>query len=158
MSFGAIDVMFENSFFQYILYSISEIPYIMLGYLAAQISMVKNTGFVKLLIKLFWIYIFAPFWHPFIATINAIVGFYYSSSVRWVRAKILEAIIWLRYVTATEWLTFFAIVIFWPLILVIYIVKSIISLFTLTDPALSILIDPLLSLISIISPEDIDIS
>jgi hypothetical protein len=66
--------------------------------------------------------------------------------------------IWLKEVTATEWLTFFAIVIFWPLILVIYIVQSIIKLFTVTDPTLSVIMDSLLSLVSLTSPEDIDIS
>ena len=60
--------------------------------------------------------------------------------------------------TATEWLTFFAIVFFWPLILVIYIVKSLISLFAVANPVLSVIIDPLLSLVSLTSPEDIDIS
>lgn len=60
--------------------------------------------------------------------------------------------------TATEWLTFFAIVFFWPLILVIYIVQSIFKLFTVTDPTLSVIMDTLLSLVSLTSPEDIDIS
>jgi len=158
MTFGSIDVMFENPFFRYILYSISEIPFIMLGYLSAQITMVRNTGFVKFVDKMFWINIFAPIWYPFFATIQAIIGFYDSSSVRWVRAKILEVIVWLREVTATEWLTFFAIVFFWPLILVIYIVKSLISLFAVANPVFSVIIDPLLSLVSLTSPEDIDIS
>jgi hypothetical protein len=46
MTSGALDVMFENLFFRYILYSIAEIPFIMLGYLAAQITLVRGTGFV----------------------------------------------------------------------------------------------------------------
>jgi hypothetical protein len=87
-----------------------------------------------------------------------IVGFYNSSSVRWARGKIKEAIIWLREVTATEWLTFFAIVFFWPLIIVIYIVQSIMGLFKVNDPIFSVLIDSLLSFLSLISPEDIDFS
>ena len=158
MSIGAIDVMFENSFVRYILYSITEIPFIMLGYLTAQVTMLRSSGFVKFLEKLFWESIFGPIWELLLATITAIEGYFESSSVRWVRGKIWEAVMWLREVTATEWLTFLAAVVFWPVILVAYIVQSIISLFKMTDPALSAIIDPLLSLMSLISPEDIDSS
>jgi hypothetical protein len=56
----AFDVMFSNLFVQYILISISEIPFIMLGYLTYQITMVRSTGFVRFLEKLFWINLYAP--------------------------------------------------------------------------------------------------
>ena len=86
------------------------------------------------------------------------IGFFDSSSVRWVTSRVKEVITWLRGVTATEWLTFFAILFFWPLILVIYIVQSIISLFKVSEPMFSVIFDPLLSFMSLISPDDIDIS
>ena len=62
MSFGALDVMFENSFFRYILYQIADIPFIMLGHLSAQITLVRRTGFAKFLENLFWVNIFGPIW------------------------------------------------------------------------------------------------
>jgi hypothetical protein len=92
------------------------------------------------------------------STIIAIIGYYNSSSVRWVRGKLYELIIWLRGVTATEWLTFIAILIFWPLILLIYIVQSIMSMLKMSEPMVSVIIDPLYSFVYLISPDDIDIS
>ena len=58
-----------------------------------------------------------------LATITAIEGYFEFSSVRWVNGKIWKAVMWLREVTATEWLILLAAVVFWPVILVIYIVN-----------------------------------
>ena len=166
MTFGALHAMVSNLYFKYILNLITEmllqitaIPFIMVGYLADQIT--RGTEFVKFLANFFWANIFGPIREALFATIMAIVAFAESSSVRWAVGKIQEVIVWLREVTATEWLTFFAIVFFWPLILAIYIVQSIISLFKMTDPIISIssvTFDHLLSLVSLTSPDDIDIS
>ena len=142
----------------YYLNFISEILFIILHEMVGQTMIIKNTRFIKFLENFLWAYILAPLWEILRSTIISIIGYYNSSSARWVRAKLYELIIWLRGVTATEWLTFIAILIFWPLILLIYIVQSIMNLLKVSESMLSVIIDPLFSILHLISPDDIDIS
>ena len=97
----AFDVMLSNLFVKYILISISEAPFIMLGYLTYQITMVRSTDFVRFLERLIWINLYAPLIDFLKSTIMVIIGYYDSSSVRWVRGKLWDVIIWLKGVTAT---------------------------------------------------------
>ena len=130
----------------------------MLSSMVAHTEILKSTRFIKFIPEFLWAYISGPLLEMPRATITAIVGLYNSSSVRWVRGKLYELIIWLRGVTATEWLTFLAVLIFWPVILLIYIVQSITSLLKVSDPLFSAIIEPLISLLLLISPDDIEIS
>ena len=150
--------MFSNKFVQYILFSISEAPFIMLGYLNYQITMVRMTDFARFLDDLLWLNLYGPIYDFFASLVMVIIGFYDSSSVRWVRGLLWEVIHWLEGVTATQWLGFFAVLFFWPVILVLYIANSIINLFKVSEPTLSAIIEPLFqSIVSLISPDEIDI-
>jgi hypothetical protein len=66
--------------------------------------------------------IFYPLWEFLVTYWYSIIGYYNSKPSQYVRGKILEVIDWLRQVTASQWLGFFAIVFFWPIILIIYII------------------------------------
>ena len=97
----AVDGMFSNKFVQYILFSISEAPFIMLGYLNYQITMVRMTDFARFLDDLLWLNLYGPIYDFFASLIMVIIGFYDSSSVRWVRGLLWDVIHWLEGVTAT---------------------------------------------------------
>ena len=97
----AVDGMFSNKFVQYILFSISEAPFIMLGYLNYQITMVRMTDFARFLDDLLWLNLYGPIYDFFATLIMVIIGFYDSSSVRWVRSLLWDVIHWLEGVTAT---------------------------------------------------------
>jgi hypothetical protein len=68
------------------------------------------------------------------STINAIYGFTISAPAKWTIKQIEAIINWLVTRTTNDWLTFLSVVLFWPIILIVYIVQSLIELFK-KDPS-----------------------
>jgi len=139
---------------KYANYLAVEVPFIILGYFESTVRLLAESSFGRYLDSLFWIYIYGPLWDFVASSWLAIVGLWDSTPVVWVRDQITGILIWLTQVTATEWLTFLAIVLFWPIILIVYIVQSIVNLLKLNNPLLETMEDLVSQVMLLTSPEE----
>ena len=127
----------------------------MLGYFESTVRLLVESSFGRYLDSLFWIYIYGPLWDFVASSWLAIVGLWDSTPVVWVRDQITGILIWLTQVTATEWLTFLAIVLFWPIILIVYIVQSVVNLLKLNNALLETMEDLVSQVMLLTSTEDL---
>ena len=97
---------------------------------------------------LFWLSIYGTIWDILWAFIYSIVGLAESKPFEWVRDLIISGIGWIRQASAADWLSIITVVLFWPVILIVYLVQSVLKLFKTSDPIVSMLTETLMSLIS----------